>query len=100
MIDDKVYKERTSDSRFVPNRTSKQRTLRSLPPQCRACRVYFLKRKPAGGADVAEEQGRRIAVITGASSGIGAAAAKALHAAGFILVLGARRLERVKAVGE
>ena len=42
----------------------------------------------------------RVAVITGASSGIGAATAVALHRAGFRLVLGARRLERVKAVGE
>ncbi len=41
-----------------------------------------------------------MAVITGASSGIGAAAAVALHAAGFELVLGARRLERVQEVGE
>jgi NADP-dependent 3-hydroxy acid dehydrogenase YdfG len=42
----------------------------------------------------------RVAVVTGASSGIGAATAVALHQAGFALVLGARRLERVKAVGE
>jgi NADP-dependent 3-hydroxy acid dehydrogenase YdfG len=39
-------------------------------------------------------------VITGASSGIGAATAQALHEAGFALVLGARRLERVREVGE
>ena len=44
--------------------------------------------------------GEKVAVITGASSGIGAAAATALHQAGFRLVLGARRLERVKEVGE
>ena len=43
---------------------------------------------------------RRVAVITGASSGIGAAAAKALHNAGFHLVLGARRIEKVREVGE
>ena len=43
---------------------------------------------------------RRVAVVTGASSGIGEATAKALHDAGFDLVIGARRLERLKAVGD
>ncbi len=42
----------------------------------------------------------KTAVITGASSGIGAATAIALYAAGFRLVLGARRLDKVKQVGE
>ena len=42
----------------------------------------------------------RVAVITGASSGIGAAAAKALHDAGFRLVLGARRGDKLREVGE
>jgi NADP-dependent 3-hydroxy acid dehydrogenase YdfG len=42
-----------------------------------------------------------VAVVTGASSGIGAATAKALAASGYRVVGGARRLERVKrAVGE
>ena len=36
----------------------------------------------------------RVAVVTGASSGIGEASARALAAAGFEVVLGARRLER------
>ncbi|HZT41310.1 MAG TPA: SDR family NAD(P)-dependent oxidoreductase [Chthonomonadaceae bacterium] len=44
------------------------------------------------------EKERPVAVITGASSGIGAATAAALHAAGFALVLGARRLERLREV--
>jgi NADP-dependent 3-hydroxy acid dehydrogenase YdfG len=41
-----------------------------------------------------------VAVVTGASSGIGAAAAKHLAAAGFELILGARRLDKLQAVAE
>lgn len=43
---------------------------------------------------------RKTAVVTGASSGFGAATAEALHRAGFDLVLGARRLDRLRAVAE
>jgi NADP-dependent 3-hydroxy acid dehydrogenase YdfG len=41
---------------------------------------------------------RGTAVVTGASSGIGAATARALAAEGFAVVLGARRVERVETV--
>ncbi|WP_035289675.1 SDR family NAD(P)-dependent oxidoreductase [Actinokineospora spheciospongiae] len=43
---------------------------------------------------------KRVAVVTGASTGIGAATAAALAGAGFAVVLGARRLDRLEAVAE
>jgi NADP-dependent 3-hydroxy acid dehydrogenase YdfG len=46
------------------------------------------------------DSGSRLAVVTGASSGIGAAIARALASAGFDAALGARREDRTKALAE
>lgn len=43
---------------------------------------------------------RRLAVVTGASSGIGAATAAALAEADFDLILGARRLDRLQSIAD
>ncbi len=43
---------------------------------------------------------KKVAVVTGASSGIGAASARALAADGWHVILGARRLERMEAIAQ
>ena len=45
-------------------------------------------------------EGDRVAIVTGASSGIGEATARALAAAGFLVVVGARRVDRVQGLAK
>ena len=46
------------------------------------------------------KESSRIAVITGASSGIGEATARALQAAGFQTIIGARRTDKIDAIAQ
>jgi len=50
--------------------------------------------------DTTRDATQKTAVITGASAGFGAATARALAGAGFRLILGARRLDRLREVAE
>ena len=49
---------------------------------------------------MSENQARPIAVVTGSSSGIGAATARALAADGFQVICAARRLDRLQSLAE
>ena len=51
-------------------------------------------------SDATPPPGERVFLITGASSGIGAATARHAHAAGWRVVLAARSLERLEALAE
>jgi len=53
-----------------------------------------------GGDEPSASTGRGTAVVTGASSGIGEATARALSAAGFAVVLGARRLDAIEQIAD
>lgn len=69
-----------------------RRPRRAAEPRSAACAITI------GGMSISS--GSRIAVVTGASSGIGEATARTLAAQGFHVVVGARRLDRLQTLAD
>lgn len=69
-----------------------RRPRRAAEPRSTACAITI------GGMSISS--GSRIAVVTGASSGIGEATARTLAAQGFHVVVGARRLDRLQTLAD